>query len=98
MPVQPTIADKSTGIDGTTQIAPIGPFYTRREVALSLRLTVRSVDTLLANGKLPHLKVGGAVRFTAQQLQDALKTFTVVRRPPPSTPGRDEIKKETRKK
>lgn len=47
-----------------------------------LRLTVRSVDSMLANGSLPHLKLGGgAIRFTAKQLQDALKTFTVDGRP-----------------
>jgi excisionase family DNA binding protein len=71
-----TPVNKSTEGYGTTQIAsPIGPLYTRHEFAAMLRLTVRSVDTMLANGTLPHLKIGGAIRFRVQDIQEALKGF-----------------------
>lgn len=37
---------------------------TRREVAAELRLSLRSVDYLLAKKHIEHIRIGGAVRFS----------------------------------
>lgn len=36
---------------------------TRHEVAERLALSLASVDRLLASGRLPFLRIGGAIRF-----------------------------------
>jgi excisionase family DNA binding protein len=46
----------------------------RKEAAQFLRVSVRSLDYLIASQTIPHCKIlKKAVRFTRQQLQDYLK-------------------------
>jgi len=46
------------------------PLMTKREVAASLRCSTRTVDRLLASGKLTAVRVGGATRVRRSDLAD----------------------------
>ena len=43
--------------------------FTRKEVAAILRLSVRTVDYLVASGQIPHRRIGRSVRFSESALQ-----------------------------
>ena len=45
---------------------------TRKEVAESLRVSVRTVDRMIASGQLPVRRVLGGVRFLRSDLEDYL--------------------------
>jgi excisionase family DNA binding protein len=49
---------------------------TRKDVAESLRVSVRTVDRLIASGQLPVRRVLGGVRFLRSDIADYLKRET----------------------
>ena len=50
---------------------------TRKEVAEHLRVSVRTVDRMIASGQLPVRRVLGGVRFLRSDLEDYLKRETL---------------------
>ena len=73
---------------GTSQFTPTPAIHTartetfepvcmtRKEVAESLRVSVRTVDRMIASGQLPVRRVLGGVRFLRSDLEDYLKRET----------------------
>ena len=73
---------------GTSQFTPTPAIHTarpesfesvcltRKEVAEHLRISVRTVDRMIASGQLPVRRVLGGVRFLRSDLQDYLKRET----------------------
>ena len=49
---------------------------TRKEVAEHLRISVRTVDRMIASGQLPVRRVLGGVRFLRSDIEDYLKRET----------------------
>ena len=49
---------------------------TRKEVAEHLRVSVRTVDRMIASGQLPVRRVLGGVRFLRSDIEDYLKRET----------------------
>lgn len=47
------------------------PLLTAKDVAEVLRLSISKVYELCSSGKIPHLRVGGSIRFS----RDALSGF-----------------------
>jgi excisionase family DNA binding protein len=47
-------------------------YLTKLQVAGLLQVTPRTVDLWMADGKLPYLKIGKAVRFVRQDIHDHL--------------------------
>jgi len=50
---------------------------TRKEVAESLRISVRTVDRMISSGQLPVRRVLGGVRFLRSDIEDYLKRETL---------------------
>ena len=48
-------------------------FHTRKQTATRLGLSLRTVDNLIATGKMPHYKIGGAVRLDPVEVDAALR-------------------------
>ncbi|MBT3637474.1 MAG: helix-turn-helix domain-containing protein [Opitutae bacterium] len=46
---------------------------TKKQVAETLAVSERTLDRLLARGKLTKVKVGGCVRFRASEIDEVLK-------------------------
>lgn len=45
-------------------------FYSKLDLAMELGICVRSLDTLMANGKISYSKIGGRVIFSQQDLDE----------------------------
>ncbi len=45
-------------------------FYSKLELAMELGICVRTLDTLMANGKISYSKIGGRVIFSQQDLEE----------------------------
>ncbi len=45
-------------------------FYSKIDLAMELGICVRSLDTLIANGKISYSKIGGRVIFSQQDLEE----------------------------
>lgn len=50
---------------------------TREELARALRVSIRTVDEMVANGKIPVVRIRGAVRFYLPDVVRALTANTV---------------------
>jgi excisionase family DNA binding protein len=46
---------------------------TRKQVASRYALSLRTIDTLLSAGKLPHFRIGSAIRFDSDEVDTAMK-------------------------
>ena len=58
----------------TARIEAFEPLcMTRKEVAESLRISVRTVDRMIASGQLPVRRVLGGVRFLRSDVEEYLK-------------------------
>src|SRR5690348_6356733 len=56
--------DWRSGAGGSNSGGHPVQFLTRRELAEVLKISVRTVDTMLAGGELPHLRIhGNFIRF-----------------------------------
>jgi excisionase family DNA binding protein len=47
-------------------------FITKKEIAHHLRIGVRSIDNWMVQGLIPYIKIGRAVRFNIQQVEEHL--------------------------
>lgn len=45
-------------------------FYSKLDLAMELGICVRTLDTLIANGKISYSKIGGRVIFSQQDLDE----------------------------
>ena len=54
--------------DGEIGAVPFGKLLTRSEVAEILRITTRSLDTLIRSGALRARKIGSRVRIASEDL------------------------------
>ncbi len=50
---------------------------TKEELAHYLGVTVRTIDNYMRHRRLPFLKIGRAVRFDRQRVEEALGRFEV---------------------
>jgi excisionase family DNA binding protein len=55
------------------QTLPPQTWLTRKQLALTWSLSLRTIDTLLAAGKLPHFRIGGAVRFDPTEVETVMR-------------------------
>jgi excisionase family DNA binding protein len=53
--------------------SPIRVLQNRKETAVRLGLSLRTVDTLIASGKLPHFRIGGAVRLDPTEVDAVMR-------------------------
>lgn len=49
----------------------------KKEMAAALKLSVRTLEHMVLNKKIPYLKLGGPVRFDPKRVQDWLQTREV---------------------
>lgn len=52
-------------------------FLTVKDLATSLRLTERHIYRLIKEGALPHYRIGGTIRFDAEQVREWLDSKRV---------------------
>lgn len=52
---------------------PIASLETRKQTATRLGLSLRTVDAMISTGKLPHYRIGGAVRLDPAEVDAALR-------------------------
>ena len=57
----------------------IDPMLTKKELAVRLHITVRTVDNWMKRGLLPHVKIGRCVRFRWTEVQHQLERLAVCR-------------------
>lgn len=62
----------------------IAALYTRQDVADKLAVSLRTVDSLLASGKIRFCRIGGAIRFKPEWLDELISQNEVV--PEPKAP------------
>jgi excisionase family DNA binding protein len=48
--------------------------YTKKEVAEALKVTERTLDRLVATGRIISTKIGRQVRFTEQSVNELIKS------------------------
>jgi excisionase family DNA binding protein len=56
----------------STDIRP-RPLLTRKQVASLYGLSLRTIDSLLASAKLPHFRIGAAVRFDPIEVDSVMR-------------------------
>jgi len=66
-------ATPSGNAAGRGPIEPDFPLLSKPELAERLGVTVRSVDTWMANGHIPYLKIGRTVRFSLKGVSSYVK-------------------------
>lgn len=49
---------------------------TKEEIAGYLHLSPRTIESWVSRGRIPHIKLGRAVRFDVKAIQEWLKTKT----------------------
>jgi excisionase family DNA binding protein len=49
----------------------------KNHVAAMLNVSTRTVDNLMRSGRIPYIKIGGAVRFDLSQIEKALAKQTI---------------------
>jgi len=59
-------------------VVPLGQLYTVEQVATYLQLNTMTVMRYAKSGALGSIKFGRAVRFSKQQLEDFVNSFTRV--------------------
>ena len=52
---------------------PVEPLLSKKHLAQRLDVTVRTVDTWMATGRVPYLKIGRSVRFSLEDVARHLK-------------------------
>lgn len=55
-------------------------FLTVKDLATSLQLTERHIYRLIKEGTLPHYRIGGTIRFDAEQVREWLDSKRVYRK------------------
>jgi len=65
-------ADKLEGIN-----VPCPRPMTRQELAAFLGVSQRTIDSYIANRRIPYVKLGRLIRFRVTDVERALKRFTV---------------------
>jgi excisionase family DNA binding protein len=70
-----TAAPSAAKIEGTDNSYP-SPL-TKEELARHMRVGLRTVDNWIASRKIPYIKLGRLVRFRLDDVERALKRYTV---------------------
>lgn len=87
--------DRESVMNEITRNASAKPLLTVREVAQILRLSSACIYTMVASGRLPHLRVGngrGSIRFSHEDLDRFLNSRRAETAPPLQQPVRRQLK------
>jgi len=60
--------DGSTSDPLSPRLFPIPPLHTAAEVAERLNLSVRTIRRMIADGRLPIVRIGGSIRIRPETL------------------------------
>lgn len=69
------------------------PLANKRQAAHHCSISTRCIDNWMRDGVIPYLKIGKLVRFNLEELDDALRRFTINGVPDagtPSKPGKEK--------
>lgn len=70
--------------ENQNQSPAIGKLLSRRQAAALLGVSLRTFERIINDdGNLPHLRIRGAVRIRADDLESYCRTATVVGKPKP---------------
>jgi excisionase family DNA binding protein len=55
----------------------VSPYYFKKDAASFLGISVRTMETLIADRKIEHIRIGRRLLFTSEQLQRFIQENTV---------------------
>ena len=61
----------------TNALPIVRGLITKKEVAIGLQSSLRHVDNLMSQKKIPYIRLGRSVRFRWSDIEKALERFTV---------------------